>query len=127
MSASTPTPPASAPAPVTNWAGNVTFAAARIHRPESVDELRRAVAAADSIRALGTGHSFSRIADTTGDLVRLDALPPEIEIDCTRPDAPTVTFTAGTSSATLADPSPVTEAGVRSAAATRRPPTTSTR
>ena len=30
--------------PTTNWAGNVTFGAARTHRPASVDELRRIVA-----------------------------------------------------------------------------------
>ncbi|MFJ6214923.1 FAD-binding protein [Streptomyces sp. NPDC092296] len=76
----------------TNWAGNVTFGAARVHRPTTVDELRRTVAAADRVRALGTGHSFSRIADTTGDLVRLDGLPPRIDID---PQRSTVTVAAG--------------------------------
>src|SRR5215207_2533062 len=38
------------------------------------------VAGADRIRALGTGHSFSRVADTTGDLVSLAGLPPRVEI-----------------------------------------------
>ncbi len=36
------------------------------------------------MRALGTGHSFNRIADTTGDLVSLDALPHTIEVDLDR-------------------------------------------
>src|SRR5882757_1065784 len=62
--------------PTTNWAGNVTFRAARTHRPESVDALRRIVADAGHIRAIGTAHSFSRVADTTHDLVGLDGLPP---------------------------------------------------
>lgn len=67
-----------------NWAGNVGYGAARVHRPESVDALRRAVADARRVRALGSGHSFSLVADTTGDLVRLDGLPPLVEIDTAR-------------------------------------------
>lgn len=64
-----------------NWAGNVGFRAARVHRPESVDELRRIVAGAAKVRVLGTGHSFNRLADTDGDLVRTDGLPASVEID----------------------------------------------
>jgi xylitol oxidase len=67
--------------PTTNWAGNVAFGAARTHRPESVDALRRIVADTGRIRAIGTAHSFSRVADTTHDLVGLDGLPPTVEID----------------------------------------------
>jgi xylitol oxidase len=43
--------------------------------------LRRIVRDSSQVRALGSGHSFSRIADTAGDLVRLDGLPSGIEID----------------------------------------------
>jgi xylitol oxidase len=39
------------------------------------------VAAATSVRVLGTGHSFNRIADTAGDLVILDKMPAEVRID----------------------------------------------
>jgi xylitol oxidase len=67
--------------PATNWAGNVTFGAARVHRPASVDELRSIVGHSRRIRALGSGHSFSLVADATGDLVRVDGLPPAVEID----------------------------------------------
>jgi alditol oxidase len=63
-----------------NWGGNVTYGAPRVLRPRSVDELRGMVAGADRIRALGTAHSFSRVADTTGDLVSLADLPPRLEI-----------------------------------------------
>ena len=65
----------------TNWAGNVTFAAHRCHRPESVPELQRLVARASRIRALGTGHSFSPLADTQGDQVSLAGLPALAEIE----------------------------------------------
>ena len=64
-----------------NWAGNIRFRAARVHRPSTVDELRRIVGGAEQVRALGSGHSFNEIADTTGDLVTLDGLPPELSID----------------------------------------------
>ncbi|MFB4311569.1 FAD-binding protein [Actinomadura sp. GTD37] len=71
----------------TNWAGNVVYGAVRTHRPESVDELRRLVAGCRRVRALGSGHSFSLVADTAGDLVRLDGLPPAVEIDAERSTA----------------------------------------
>jgi alditol oxidase len=64
-----------------NWAGNVEFRATAFHRPRSVAEVQRLVAGSARIRALGTGHSFSRVADTDGDLVSLAGLPPQIEID----------------------------------------------
>jgi xylitol oxidase len=67
--------------PLRNWAGNVGFRAARVHRPGSLEELRRVVAGAAKVRALGTGHSFNRIADTDGDMVRTDGLPAVVEID----------------------------------------------
>jgi xylitol oxidase len=70
--------------PARNWAGNVTWSAARRHRPTSVDELRALVAGSRRVRAVGTRHSFNRLADTTGDLVAVDGLPPTVEIDRTR-------------------------------------------
>jgi alditol oxidase len=75
-----------------NWSGNVTYGAARILEPSSVDELRRMVATSPRIRALGTRHSFSTVADTGGDLVSLACLPPSVEI---APDRATVTVAAG--------------------------------
>ncbi|OLB80376.1 MAG: FAD-binding protein [Actinobacteria bacterium 13_2_20CM_2_71_6] len=72
------------PVRVTNWAGNIAFDAKRIHRPSTVDELRLLVAGTPRIRALGTGHSFSRIVDSPGDLVSVAGLPPEMRIDAGR-------------------------------------------
>ena len=63
-----------------NWAGTHTYRAARIHRPSSVDELREIVAAAPRIRALGSRHSFSDIADSD-ELIALDGLPPDVVVD----------------------------------------------
>jgi xylitol oxidase len=76
----------------TNWAGNITFSARRFHCPETTGELQRLVAAASRIRALGSGHSFNRIADCPGDLVSVTGLPKVVRID---PGQATVTVSAG--------------------------------
>ncbi|MDT4990287.1 MAG: alditol oxidase [Actinoplanes sp.] len=78
--------------PTTNWAGNVVFGAARTHRPATVAELQGIVAASTKARALGTGHSFNRIADTDGDLISIAGLPEEIDVDTA---ARSVRITAG--------------------------------
>jgi xylitol oxidase len=65
---------------VTNWAGNIVFAAQRVHRPTSIAELQDVVAHAEQARVLGSGHSFNRMADTTGDLISLAGMPRVIEI-----------------------------------------------
>ena len=80
--------------PRKNWAGNVIFGARRIHKPQTIDELRRIVAGCGRIRALGCAHSFSNIVDTAGDLVLLSDLPQTLTIDSA---SSTVTVTAGTS------------------------------
>ncbi len=76
-----------------NWADNYTYRAERIHRPTSIDEVRRVVAGCAKVRALGTRHSFNGIADSRGDLVDLGDLPAEFAIDRERR---TVTVGAGT-------------------------------
>jgi xylitol oxidase len=80
--------------PLTNWARNVTFSAARVHRPDSIGELQEIVSRSNRLRALGTGHSFSTVADTTGDLVSVVDLPKSVAID---PERATATVSAGLS------------------------------
>jgi xylitol oxidase len=63
-----------------NWAGNITFTPHTVHRPQTISELQELVADNDRVRALGTGHSFTRIADTPGALIRVDGLPDVLEI-----------------------------------------------
>jgi alditol oxidase len=67
--------------PVRNWAGNVTFTPTELQRPGSVEELQHLVAASPRIRALGSGHSFNRIADTDGVLVSVRDIAGEVEVD----------------------------------------------
>jgi xylitol oxidase len=76
----------------TNWAGNIIYRAARIAQPRSVTETRELVAGNSQVRAVGTGHSFNRIADTPGVLVSLAGLPPDIDID---PGGASVTVPGG--------------------------------
>ncbi|MEU0481488.1 FAD-binding protein [Streptosporangium sp. NPDC006013] len=76
-----------------NWAGNITYGAARFHRPGSMEQLQELVAGSDAVRALGTRHSFNEIADRPGgDLVSLEDLPGGPELD---PARGTVTVGAG--------------------------------
>lgn len=84
----------------TNWAGNVAYRTSRIHHPESVDEVRRIVAASDHVRALGSRHAFSDISDTSGELVSLDRIDPDITVAA---DRRTVEVGAGTTYAVLAE------------------------
>lgn len=64
-----------------NWAGNIVFSADRVHRPATLDALRAIVAGGSRVRALGSGHSFNRIADTDGTLISLAELPRTVDID----------------------------------------------
>jgi L-gulono-1,4-lactone dehydrogenase len=80
-----------------NWGGNVSARPAREVTPASVDELSAAVrqAAEDglTVKAVGTGHSFTSIAATDGVLIRPQLLTGIREIDR---DTMTVTVEAGT-------------------------------
>ncbi|MFF2363580.1 D-arabinono-1,4-lactone oxidase [Streptomyces sp. NPDC058122] len=80
-----------------NWAGNVTALPVREVTPASVDELSAAVrkAAEDglTVKAVGTGHSFTAAAATDGVLIRPQLLTGIRKIDRT---AMTVTVEAGT-------------------------------
>ncbi|GAA2251209.1 alditol oxidase [Streptomyces atrovirens] len=70
---------------VTNWAGNITYAAKELHRPHTLHALQNLVAGSPRVRVLGSGHSFNEIAEPGEDgvLLSLDALPPEIDVDTT--------------------------------------------
>jgi alditol oxidase len=83
----------------TNWAGNVAFRADGVYRPASLPLLRSLVARSRKVRVLGTGHSFNDIADTSGALVSVAALPGTVEIDTA---AARVRVAAGMSYAELA-------------------------
>ncbi len=79
-----------------NWAGTVTARPQRIVSPGSVEELaavvRQAAEAGQTVKAVGTGHSFTATAATDGVLIRPDRLTAVRSVD---PAAGTVTVEAG--------------------------------
>jgi len=64
---------------LTNWAGNISFGSP-LERPRSMGELQELVAGSEKVRVLGTGHSFNKIADSTGTLITVADLPKVIEV-----------------------------------------------
>jgi alditol oxidase len=86
-------------APERNWSGNYQYRATTVHHPTSRDELRRLVAAAPTVHALGSRHSFTAIGDAT-ELIALDRIDEQVTIDR---ETRTVTVPAATTYAALAD------------------------
>ncbi|MFF0011993.1 D-arabinono-1,4-lactone oxidase [Streptomyces sp. NPDC005374] len=68
---------------ITNWAGNITYAAKELHRPHSLDRVAALVADSARVRVLGSGHSFNEIAEPgpEGVLLSIADLPPVIDVD----------------------------------------------
>jgi xylitol oxidase len=84
--------------PRTNWAGNLTFHAEHLYEPKTVAEVQHLVSTCSKLRALGRGHSFNAIADTTTNQISLKQLD-SIELN---EDARTVTVGAGVTYGQLA-------------------------
>ncbi len=69
----------------TNWAGNERAQAVRVVRPGSTDEVASAIRAAAAegltVKAVGTGHSFTAAAATEGVRLELDRLAGLVSLD----------------------------------------------
>jgi alditol oxidase len=65
---------------VENWAGNATYSTDRVLAPRSVAEAQEMVARSELLRPLGTRHSFSRVADTSGVLLSTERLNSIVEV-----------------------------------------------
>lgn len=74
-----------------NWAGNYTYRAARLHYPETIEQLQGLIARSTKLKILGTRHSFNDIADTAEDLISLEHFNPVMTLD---PASRTVTVGA---------------------------------
>ncbi|MGV8884866.1 MAG: FAD-binding protein [Microbacteriaceae bacterium] len=70
-----------------NWAKSYSYRARELHQPTSVEQVRSLVASTPKIRALGSRHSFTSIADSPGDLVSVEHLPREVSVDSARSTA----------------------------------------
>lgn len=64
-----------------NWAGSLTYSAARFESPTSLDEVAHLARTAARLKGLGSRHSFNDAADTDGVAISLERMPGEIEID----------------------------------------------
>lgn len=69
--------------PRRNWAGNHAYPFERVARPASLEELQEVVLAEPALRALGSRHSFTAMADAPVALV-LDGLEPRFEVAADR-------------------------------------------
>jgi len=76
----------------TNWAENHSYEAASVRRPASAAEVRELILGGGRVRALGSRHSFTDLADTAGHLVSLDRFATDLVID---EDAATASFAPG--------------------------------
>jgi len=72
----------------TNWSGNYTYRARAIHAPSTLEQLQEIVSRLPRVRVLGSGHSFTDIADCE-ELVTLDRLERRVVVDR---EAMTVSF-----------------------------------
>ncbi len=68
----------------TNWAGNLTYGAERFVVAKSVAEAQAAVRSADTLRVVGSHHSFNDIADTTGTQLSLEKMTSVVSLDTNR-------------------------------------------
>ncbi|PUA82252.1 FAD-binding protein [Nocardioides currus] len=95
----------------TNWAGNVTYRARDLVEPGSVAELQEVVATAAAaggrVRALGSRHSFSTVADTDGRQVGTRRLGLEVELEDGDEDEADGPFAVVPGGATYAEVAPV--------------------
>jgi xylitol oxidase len=76
--------------PGSNWAGNYTYRAQKLHRPSRLEQVQEIIASAPGVRVLGSRHSFNGIADSS-ELVALEAMPKDVLVDHARN---TVSFNA---------------------------------
>lgn len=75
-----------------NWAGNLEYSTGNVHYPKTVAEVQEVVKKCKSLKALGSRHSFNKIADSTENQVSLQELNKVISLDAA---SNTVTVEAG--------------------------------
>lgn len=75
-----------------NWAGNLEFSTGNVHYPKTVEQVQEAVKKCNKLTALGSRHSFNKIADSTENQVSLQEMNKVVSLDKA---ANTVTIEAG--------------------------------
>lgn len=64
-----------------NWAGNIAYSTAVVEAPQTVLAVQEIVQRSRKVRALGSRHSFNRIADTDGTLLSMSGLNGLVGLD----------------------------------------------
>ena len=75
-----------------NWAGNLEYSTGNVHYPKTVDQVKEVVKKCSKLKALGSRHSFNKIADSTENQVSLKELNKVVSLD---KEANTVTVEGG--------------------------------
>ena len=78
---SEPSKPAAAGKPLSNWAGNLEYGTSNVHYPKTQEEVQEVVKKCTKLKALGSRHSFNKIADSTDNQVSLKEMNKVISID----------------------------------------------
>ncbi len=60
--------------PLSNWAGNLTYSTANVHYPKTVADVQAVVVKNKKLKALGSRHSFNKIADSTAAQISMSGL-----------------------------------------------------
>jgi xylitol oxidase len=76
----------------TNWSGNITFQAAQVYYPKTVEDVQACVRKSESLKALGSSHSFNAIADNAQAQISLRDMNKVVFLD---KQAHTITVEAG--------------------------------
>lgn len=69
---------------ITNWAGNLTYGTATLHKAASIEEARGWVRSKPRFKVLGTRHCFNDIADTKDEFLATSGLNKVIGLDKAR-------------------------------------------
>lgn len=67
-----------------NWSGNLTYSAREWVVPQSLEHIQETVATASRVKAMGTRHAFSSVADTSGVFLAMEGWNRVLEIDSVR-------------------------------------------
>jgi FAD/FMN-containing dehydrogenase len=72
----------------TNWSGNQSFVAPHVYRPadeaQYIDTVQRLVRNGEHLRVAGSGHSFTPLVETDGNLIEIPAVAGVLGVDAQR-------------------------------------------
>src|SRR2546421_4447786 len=66
---------------LTNWAGNLEYSTGNVHYPKTVEQVQETVRKCNRLRALGSRHSFNKIADSNENQISLKELNKVVSLD----------------------------------------------